>query len=372
MGHVGKQSARKILSAHCARTSPPRRGNGELESTRAGDCAITRRDAAGDLMFATLMARMRSLWRGTRRRSVVDAEMTEEFRLHMEMRAADLIRAGLSPAEAARQARVEFGSIDHYKDVGAASRGLRRYDELRVSWLDFKLGFRMLARYPGLTLVGGIAMTFAIAIGAAVFELIAQMLHPTLPLDEGNQIIAIRMWDAAASRGEQRMLHDFVTWRAEVQSLEEISAFRTLDRNLIAEAGGRGEPVIVAEMSASGFALTRTRPLLGRVLTDADERFGAEGVAVIGYDIWQSRFNGDRAVLGRIVRVGSALVTVVGVMPKGFAFPAYHSVWMPLRLDAADYPVGGGPGLTRVFARLRPGVANRDAQKELNAIAARR
>jgi putative ABC transport system permease protein len=323
-------------------------------------------------MVATLMARMRSLWRGTRRRSAVDAEMSEEFRLHMDMRAADLVRAGLSPDEAARQARVEFGSVDHYKDVGAASRGLRRYDELRVSWLDFKLGFRMLARYPGLTVVGGIAMTFAIAIGAAVFEFIAQMLHPTLPLDEGNRIIAIRMWDAAASRGEQRMLHDFVAWRAEVQPLEEISAFRTLDRNLITESGGRGEPVIVAEMSASGFALTRTRPLLGRVLSDADERPGADGVVVIGYDLWQSRFNGDRAVLGRVVRVGSALVTVVGVMPKGFAFPAYHSVWTPLRLNPSDYPVGGGPGLTRVFARLRPGVSMRDAQKELNAIAARR
>ena len=323
-------------------------------------------------MLATLIARMRSLWRGARHRSAVDAEMSEEFRVHMEMRATDLVRAGLSPAEAARQARVEFGSVDHYKDVGAASRGLRRYDELRVSWLDFKLGFRMLARYPGLTVVGGIAMAFAIAIGAAVFEFIAQTLHPTLPLNEGNRVVAIRMWDAAASQGEQRLLHDFVAWRAEVQSLEEISAFRTLDRNLITENGARGDPVIVAEMSASGFVLTRTRPLFGRVLTDADERPGADAVAVVGYDLWQSRFNGDRAVLGRVVRLGSALVTVVGVMPKGFAFPAYHSVWMPLRLNPNDYPVGGGPGLTRVFARLRPGVSMRDAQKELNAITARR
>ena len=150
-------------------------------------------------MLAGIISRARSVWRGARRRADVDTDMNEEFELHMTLRAADLVRSGLTPAEAARRAKLEFGSTEHYKDRGAESRGLKRFDGMRVSWLDFKLGFRMLARYPGLTLVGGVAMAFAIWIGAGVFELVTQVLRPTIPLPAGNSIVAIGIWDAAVS-----------------------------------------------------------------------------------------------------------------------------------------------------------------------------
>src|SRR5690349_13174875 len=104
-------------------------------------------------MLATITARLRSLWRSIRRRSDIESEMSEEFRAHIEYRAADLIRWGLTPEEGRRQARLEFGSVERYKDEARASRGLDRINDLRVSWLDFKLGFRMLVRYPGLTIV---------------------------------------------------------------------------------------------------------------------------------------------------------------------------------------------------------------------------
>jgi hypothetical protein len=76
-------------------------------------------------MIFGLVARLRSLWRGLRRRSDVEAEMSEEFRLHVELRAADLVRSGLSPAEAQRQARLEFGHMESHKEEGRASRGLK-------------------------------------------------------------------------------------------------------------------------------------------------------------------------------------------------------------------------------------------------------
>lgn len=80
-----------------------------------------------------------------------------------------------------------------------------------VSWLDFKLGFRMLVKYPGLTLVGGLAMAFAIWVGAGAFEFVAQVLHPTLPLEDDHRIVGIQNWDAARGRVERRVLHDFST-----------------------------------------------------------------------------------------------------------------------------------------------------------------
>lgn len=251
-------------------------------------------------MFAGLVSRARSLWRGARRRTEVDADMHEEFRLHLELRAADLVRAGLTPDDAARQAKLEFGSTEHYKDRGAESRGLKRIDGLRVSWLDFKLGFRMLARYPGLTLVGGVAMAFAIWIGAGVFELVTQVLRPSIPLPNGNRIVAIVTWDAEANRPERRLAHDFVEWRRDLRSITDLGAFRQLPRNLI--AGNRaGEPVEVAEITASEFRMTRVPPLMGRTLVDADERLDAAPVVVISYDAWQRYFSGDPHVVGQTV-----------------------------------------------------------------------
>ncbi len=116
--------------------------------------------------LAGIRARLRSLARGLLRRADVEAEMAEEFRHHLEMRTEDLVRQGLAPGEAARRARIEFGHLDSHKEDARVARGLHVFDQVRFSWLDVKLGTRLLARYPGLTFVGGLAMAFAIWVGA--------------------------------------------------------------------------------------------------------------------------------------------------------------------------------------------------------------
>jgi hypothetical protein len=190
-------------------------------------------------ILSGVIARGRSLWRGLRRRADVEAEMAEEFRLHQELRAADLVRAGLAPAEAARQARLDFGCAELHKDAAREARGLGPLDGLRVSWLDFKLGVRMLVKYPGLTLVGGLAFAFAIWVAAGAFEFAGQVLSPRLPLPDGERIVALESWDAAAGRAEPRVLHDFAAWRAELKSVAELGAYRLAQRNLITSDGGR-------------------------------------------------------------------------------------------------------------------------------------
>ncbi|MBV9880612.1 MAG: ABC transporter permease [Gemmatirosa sp.] len=314
-------------------------------------------------MIPGLIARGRSLWRGVRRRADVEAEMAEEFRLHLELRAADLVRAGLSPVEARRQARLDFGCAELHKDAARVARGLGAVDGLRVSWLDVKLAARMLVKYPGLTLIGGLAFAFAIWVAAGAFEFAGQVLSPRLPLPDADRVVALESWDAAAGRVEPRVLHDFAAWRAGLKSVEALGAYRLAERNL-ATADGESLPVEVAEISASAFRVTRARPLLGRALAESDERPEVPLVAVIGYDVWQGRFGSDPNVLGRVVRLGRTPTTVVGVMPEGFAFPVAQSLWVPLRLNPVEYPRGGGPGLT-LFGRLAPDVTLEAAQAEL-------
>lgn len=238
-----------------------------------------------------------------------------------------------------------------------------------ISWLDVKLGARMLIKYPGLTLIGGLGMAVAIAIAACSFTIFYSYLQPTVPLEDGERIVAIETMDVAANNRERRVLHDFFAWRQELKSVEDVGAFQNIDRNVIGPDGTAVQRRI-AEMTASGFRLARIPPLMGRPLLPADETEGAPPVVVIGYDLWRTRFASDPGVVGRTLRLGNTVHTVVGVMPQGFAFPVSHSLWIPLRANPADYERRQGPALT-VFGRLAPGATLDDAQAELTTVGRR-
>ncbi|HZI30441.1 MAG TPA: ABC transporter permease [Gemmatimonadaceae bacterium] len=242
-------------------------------------------------------------------------------------------------------------------------------DRIRFSLLDFKLGARMLARYPGLTLVGGLAMAFAIWVGAGTFEFLNQVVNPTLPFRNGDRIVALRNLDIESRDVEGRALYDLSVWRRELRSVKDIGAWRQLDRNLIV-AGGPGEPVALAEISASAFRLTGVPPLFGRALMDADESPDVPPVVVLGHDLWRVRFAGDSGIIGRSIRLGATLSTVVGVMPPGFAFPVAHDMWVPFRLDPAEYQPRQGPGIT-IFGRLADGATIASASRELELLGQR-
>jgi predicted permease len=250
-----------------------------------------------------------------------------------------------------------------------AARGSRSGSVVvRGSLLDFQLGLRMLVKYPGITLIGGLAMAFAICVGASAFELVTQLFYPRLPVPDGDRIVAIRLVDALTGDVEPQASHDFIRWRELLTTIDELGAFDESSRNL-AIVGASVEPIEVAEISASAFRLMGDPPAMGRTLVASDEAPGAPAVVVIGHDVWQRRFGGDPAVVGRSVRLGSTQATVVGVMTEGFAFPIAHSVWVPLQLNANERP-REGPAI-RIFGRLAAGSSMAEAQTELSALGAR-
>jgi predicted permease len=233
-----------------------------------------------------------------------------------------------------------------------------------MSWLDWKLGGRMLVKYPGLSVIGGLALAAAIGLGAAWFEVTQQYAKPHLPFTDGDRIVRIDLFDAAASRVEPRALYDFQLWREELTSIDRLGAYRTFERNLIT-GDGDAQPTTVAEISPSAFPLTGVAPLLGRTLSEADAQPGSAEVVVIGYDVWRSQLNGERDVIGRTVSLARTPATIVGVMPEGFLFPAMHQVWVPLRLTST-LPLEGLP--VSVFGRLTDGATLESAQAELTTI----
>jgi predicted permease len=233
---------------------------------------------------------------------------------------------------------------------------------------DYKLGVRMLLKYPGLTIAGGLALAVAIGIGAGWYDLWGKLLWPTIPLPDGDRIVIIETHNALTNQPELRVTRDFLEWRSDVRSIDGLGAYRTELRNLIV---GNAPPVLIrpAALTATAFRTARVPPLIGRGLLAADETPGAPGVVVLGYDVWQRSFEGRDDVVGSTVKLGGTPVTVVGVMPERFGYPVSHDAWTPLRLRASYGALEGEP--IAVIGRLTPGVTLEQAKAELRVLGER-
>src|SRR3954463_16269577 len=315
----------------------------------------------------SLLARIRSVLRGIRRGDALNDDMETEFRLHMDLRAEELVRAGSTPAEAARQARLEFGSAPSFTDRGREARGLRAFDSLRFSVLDLKLGGRMLVKHPALTVIATIAVAYAVAVGTVGFEIARQALWPTIPLPDGNAIVALQNWNVADNASVPASRRDYALWRDGLSTITDLSAVDVEERS-IAVGAGTGQPETVANVTASTFALTRVPALMGRTLSNDDGRADAQDVVVVGYDFWKNKLHGARDAVGRVIRISGTPVTIVGVMPRGYGFPQRNGVWGPLHLARTPAP---SPSLRYVFGRLAPGRSRDETRAQVAAIGAR-
>lgn len=246
--------------------------------------------------------------------------------------------------------RTRFDILGHYRGGGVVQ--------------DYKLAMRMLVKYPGLTVAGGLALALAIGLGAAWYDLTNQLFHPRIPLPAADRLVHVEITNVVTGAGETRLLNDFDRWRRGARGFEHFGAYRSMELPLIA-ADTAPEHALVAETTASAFVIAQVAPVLGRPLLDSDEQPGAPPVVVIGHGLWQRQFGGRSDVLDKTVQVGKRTATVVGVMPDGFRFPERHSAWTPLQ-RANHGPFEGPPVI--VFGRLAPGVSPQQARAELDAL----
>jgi putative ABC transport system permease protein len=233
---------------------------------------------------------------------------------------------------------------------------------------DYKLGIRMLVKFPGLAIAGGLALAVAIGIGAGWYDLAGKLFAPTIPLPEGDRIVAIETQNVLTNAPEFRVARDFLEWRRELQTIVDLGAFRIAPRNLIINSAAP-ERIQMAEITATAFRTARVSPLIGRALLDSDEVPGAPGVVILGYDIWQRAFGGRQDVIGSEVKLGDRPATVVGVMPEGFGYPFNFAAWTPLQLQASYGALEGAR--ISVIGRLTNSVTRAQADAEVRALGAR-
>ena len=234
---------------------------------------------------------------------------------------------------------------------------------------DIRYGIRSLRKSPGLAFVAVLALSIGIGLTTMMFSIVYGALMKGLPFDEPDRIVLVQRNNL--SRDFTRMgvpIHDLHDYRAQQRSLEGLAGYYSGTVNV--SGTERAERYDGAFISANTFRILRERPLLGRDFRDGEDVPNAEKVAIIGYDMWQTRYDGDPQVIGKPIRANGVPYTVIGVMPDEFSFPDNTQIWLPLPIDPLTTERGEGQWLS-VIGRLRPGMSIDRANADLNAIASR-
>jgi predicted permease len=307
-------------------------------------------------------------WRRLLRQQALERALDAELRDHIEREIAAGVRAGASEADVRRQIRLTAGGLDQVKE---ACRDVRRPPALADVAADVRFAWRILARNGWAT--AGAILTLALAMGVANTTFISTYaaLWRDFPFERPDRIAIMRTVDA---RGREAGLSfaDYQDWRRDARVFDGASAAFAIGTISLGRDGAAPEQFEGLYVSADTFSVLRVKPMLGRDFSMADDRPGAEAVAIISSNIWKSRYGASREMLGRKVSVnGTTPATIVGVMPDGIRFIDFTDVWLPLahmpglaaqRRDTRPLMMIGrlpdGADLDRVRAELTPIAAN--------------
>ena len=343
--------------------------------------------------MSALWVRLRSWSRAVTRRRLLETEMEEEVRFHLEARAADLMREGSEPQKAMRQARLEFGGVASHKDAMRDSRGLRWWDEL---WGDLQYGARILRKGPGFTSIAVVSLALAIGANTSIFSLANQLLYARLGVLHPEQLRLLTVigdehsavhssWGSRSSVAGGGVRFDSFTYpiyqqlRREEHVLGEIFAFKD---NIQANAtiDGSAQAVELELVSGNLYEQMGVRTVRGRPILPSDDQVpGTGAVATISEGLWERAFGKAPDAVGKVIIVNMTPVTVIGVNPRAFtgARSVQNSpdIFMPLSMiPLVKGELGqSGPLLSssklwwvHLMARQKPDVPLEQAKAALN------
>ena len=304
-----------------------------------------------------------------RRRKLYD-DLSEEMRLHMEERIEQFEREGLSPIEARRQARIAFGNLAL---VQQRSREVWQWPTLESVLADLRLALRQLRRSPGFTLAAVLTLALAIGANAVVFSVMNTFVLRLLNVPRADSLYALQHANKAS--GHQSYLN-YIDLRDRNRSFDGLIAYNVSGAGL--DTGGNPTSSWIEEASGNYFDALGLHPYLGQFFHAADEHGpNSAPYIVLTYSYWHTRFQDDRSVVNRVVRVDGHPFTILGVAP-----PEFHGTLMffnpdffvPLvednLLNGDDMSARGSLALFETMGHLKPGVTPAQAEADLNSIGA--
>ncbi len=225
---------------------------------------------------------------------------------------------------------------------------------------------RKLLRSPSFTLLSILTLGVGIGANTAIFSVVNGVLLKPLPYADPDRLVGV--WHTAPGIELPQFEQSDATYLLYRQSNRVFEDLGIYDEDRVNLTGGdRPEQLPSADVTASIFPVLGVAPAIGRGFTEADERPGAEPVAVLSHELWVSRFGGDRAALGKTIQIDGVARAVIGVMPAGLRFPTPETLlWLPMEIDPEKPNVGNFSYIG--IARLKPGRTPQDAEAELSAL----
>ena len=301
------------------------------------------------------------LWRGER-----EDEVAEELRAHIQMRADDLERSGMSRAEAERRARIEFGGYVKYREESHAALGGLW---IETTMQDVRTSLRALRKSPGFLFAAVVTLALAIGANAVVFGVMNALILRPLPVPNPKSLWAIENFDSYPN---------YVDLRDRNRSFESLAGWKMVFTAM--DTGNDPEGVWGYAASGNYFDVLGLKPSVGRLFHSADERGpNSAPYVVLAWAYWHSRFHEDPGVVGRTVQVDRQPFTIIGVAPKGFGGTLLFGspqFFMPIvnqeQIDGEDllHARGNVQGIFEMLGHLKPGVSQAQAAADLNGIGA--
>ncbi|MDE3135136.1 MAG: ABC transporter permease [Acidobacteriota bacterium] len=301
----------------------------------------------------------------------VERELSDELRFHLERQIEENRAKGMSAEEARRQALIELGGIEQVKEE---CRDARAWQVLDETWRDACYAARMMRKSPGFATVAILTLALGIGANTAIFSAVDGILLRPLPYRDSARLVSI--WSLRTQLRFEGGYEDEISSAeyVQIQAAKKIFddvTFAHPARIAILIGAASPRTLGIDEVPANFFTTNGVAPALGRFFTPEDERPGHDHVAILSYRVWQEEFGGSRSAVGKTVAFDQQLYTIVGVMPANFRLTGEDcDVWVPLypRATLATNPTDHR---FEVWARLRRGVALRQAQTTLNIIAQR-
>jgi putative ABC transport system permease protein len=296
------------------------------------------------------------LFRHLFHRNIVEGELNEELQYHVEREAQLNVAKGMSPDAARRKAVLEFGGVEQIKEECRDQRPTRWIESIVQ---DVRYGLRTLRKNPSFTAVAVITLALGIGANTAIFSLVYATLVKPLPYSKPDRLITLR--------GNQSV-PDTLDIGRDSRTLEQMGVFADWPLDMLDNS--KPEQVISAIVAGDVFPALGISPQLGRYFTQEDSD-GRRPVAVISDAFWHRYLGADPNVLGHKLTLSGSIYTVIGVMPKRFAFPRGESeLWLPFTVGYPEGVNARGAHFTFAVGRLRSGFTLAQAQSDLDAVGA--
>jgi putative ABC transport system permease protein len=303
----------------------------------------------------SLISRASSLLRNLIRRDRVERDLDLEVRGYVEMLEADKVSTGMGRAEAHREAVLELGGVEQVKEQ---VREVRIGNLVENLWQDLRYGCRTLARNPGFTAVAVVSLALGIGGNTAMFSIVNGVLLQPLPYPAPERLVRVTGY---YPKGAIEVL------RQESRTMDIAGYQPASEMNLT----GQGEAVRLegSAVSANFFSLLGVHAGIGRTFEAGEDAPGRDRLVILSHALWQQKFAGDPAIIGRMIAIDGVSREVVGVMPASFGFPSFEEqAWIPLHMDSREAEDFWGKGFMPAIGRLRLGANISQAQSELRPL----